>query len=102
MKNINHYQSLAGTIKLNNITEEEAQDLTRFFGVEYYEGTNITIKIKDFEHIMARSKYEDFDINKLIEEYYNVALITNKENKQILKDEEDYFIKKYIKHVRQF
>lgn len=94
------YKSLSkfsGTIKLNNITEEEAKDLTRFFGVEYYEGTNITIKIKDFEHIMARSKYEDFDINKLIEEYYNVALITNKENKQIMKDEEDLFYQEIYK-----
>lgn len=46
---------------------------------------------------MARSKYEDFDINKLIEEYYNVALITNKENKQILKDEEDLFYQEIYK-----
>lgn len=76
------YASLSkfsGTIKLENITTEEAKSLGRLFGMEYQENSNITLSVSKFIKIMENSKYEDFDIKVLVEEYTNTKLITNKE-----------------------
>lgn len=81
------YQSLSrfsGTIKLNNLTEEESQVLSRLFGTTYQQGTSITIQIKKFINIMNNSKYTDFDIFTLIEEYLGTKLTTKKE--ELLKE----------------
>ena len=84
------YQSLSkftGSISLSNLTKEESITLSRFFGNNYQEGANIKVPLKKFISIMESSKYEDFDLGTLIEEYFNTKLITNKESK--LKSEED-------------
>lgn len=84
------YQSLSrftGSISLSNLTKEESVTLSRFFGNNYQEGANIKVPLKKFISIMSNSKYEDFDLSTLIEEYFNTKLITNKESK--LKNEEE-------------
>lgn len=73
--------SFSGSIKLNNITDKEAQDLSRFFGVSYSEGEDITISIKKFIKIMERSKFDDFNMETLVSEYLNMPLTTKREIK---------------------
>ena len=71
------YQSLAkftGTIKLNNLSSDEAYVLSQLFSENYNSGDNIKISIKQFLKIMDRSKFEDFDIATLVKEYLNVPL----------------------------
>ena len=71
------YKSLSrfsGNIKLTNLTEEESLALSRFFGVNYRAGENITIQIKKFQNIMNNSKYSDFNINILVEEYLGITV----------------------------
>lgn len=95
------YKSLSkfsGTIKLDNISQEESSSLGRFFGENYDVGISVNISIKRFISIMENSKYNDFDINTLVEEYLNIKLITNKEKKENLKNEEDIFYKSIIKN----
>lgn len=94
------YKSLArfsGTIKLDNINSDEAKCLGRFFGTDLDAGMSIDVSIKKFIVIMEKSKFDDFDINVLVEEYLNVKLTTNKEEKIILKNEEDDFYQSIIK-----
>lgn len=93
------YKSLSrfsGNIKLTNLTEEESLALSRFFGVNYRAGENITIQIKKFQNIMNNSKYSDFNINILVEEYLGINLITKKEEKSSLDNEELSFYQEII------
>lgn len=93
------YKSLgkfSGNIKLDNLDEEEAKVLSSFFASSYKKGDNIVISIKKFISIMNNSKYEDFDINTLVSEYLEVELITNKEDKDSFKKEEELFYKSII------
>lgn len=89
------YQSLSkfsGTIKLDNLSSDEAVSLSRLFGTTYKEGENISISIRKFLQIMNNSRYEDFDIAILVQEYLNVSLVTNKEKSaRASKEEEDYY-----------
>lgn len=93
------YQSLSkfsGTIKLEKIKKEEAIVLSRLFGTTYHENETITISIKKFLSIMEISKYTDFNINNLIEEYLNIKLITKKEVQDTVKTEEEEFYQSII------
>ena len=89
------YKSLSkfsGIIKLDNLTIEEAQVLTRFLGINYKEGQNITIPIKKINDIMNKSKYLDFDLKTLIEEYLNINLTTKKEEQDsLIRKEKDFY-----------
>ena len=89
------YQSLgkiSGTIHLNNLTIDEKIVLSKLFGTEYQENTNITIPIKKFVKIMENSKYEDFDINILVSEYLNLQLFSkNEEKDMLLNNEKEYY-----------
>lgn len=93
------YQSLAkfsGTIRLSCLSTEEASAFSRFFGQTYLEGENITIPIRKFLKVIENSKYEDFDISILVEEYLNVSLITKKEQKDLYQGEKETFFKELI------
>lgn len=89
------YKSLSkfsGTIKLDNLSKDESVSLSRLFGITYEENASISIPIKKFITIMNNSKYEDFDIAVLVQEYLDVTLITNKEkNANIMRSEEEYY-----------
>lgn len=93
------YKSLSrfsGNIKLTNLTKEESISLSRFFGVNYQIGETITIKIKKFIDIMNNSKYTDFDINTLVEEYLQIKLVTKKEEKSSSDNYEQVFYQEII------
>lgn len=94
------YKSLSkfsGSIKLEKLSKEEADALSRFFGVAYQENDTISIPIKKFISIMENSKYDDFNIYSLVEEYLNISLVTNKETKEKLSKEEDDYYQNIIK-----
>lgn len=94
------YRSLSkfsGTIKLANLKEEESSTLSRFFGTTYQKNSTISIPIKKFISIMENSKYEDFDIGILVEEYLDIKLITISEEKDTLSKEENQFYQEIIK-----
>ncbi len=89
------YKSLgrfSGKVKLKNLSQEEAKSLSRLFGITYKTGDDETFSISKFISIMKNSKYDDFDIGVLIQEYLNVELYTNKEknNQNIIKEQEFY------------
>ncbi len=88
------YQSLSkfsGVVKLKNLTEVEAIVLSRFFGEFFNAGDDVSISIKKFFKIMQESKFEDFEIEVLLEEYLGIPLETNKEKKEKLREEEERF-----------
>lgn len=93
------YKSLAkfsGTIKLDNISELEAKTLSRFFGVNYKVGQDITISLNKFIKVMENSKYTDFSISILVSEYLGVSLMTNKEEKEMRSNSEDLYYQSIV------
>lgn len=90
------FSKFSGTIKLSNLSEEEATSLSRFFGVTYKNGDSIAISIQKFIRIMENSKYEDFDIYVLVEECLETKLVTKKEEIEIKKNVEDEFYRSII------
>lgn len=86
----------SGTIKLNKITNEEAKVLSRLFGTSLTEGSDITLAINKFIKIMENSKFTDFDIAILIQEYLQIPLITNKEERQGKELQEALFYQEII------
>ena len=88
------YKSLgkfSGIIKINNLTEEEVITLSRFLGKSLIAGDTIEIKVKQFLDIMSNSKYYDFDINILVQEYFNIELVSNRDIKSKKESEESKF-----------
>ena len=71
---------ITGMIKLDNISSLEAECLSNLFGQMYYPNTDITLSVSKFLKIMENSKFENFDIYYLIENYFG-KLITKKEEK---------------------
>ena len=95
------YRSLSkfsGTVKLEHLTKQEAISLSRLFGTTYQEKETVSLSIKKFISIMENSKYDDFDIQILVQEYLNVSLVTNKEEKRMSKNEEMEFYQEIIEN----
>lgn len=93
------YQSLSkftGNVKLSNLSIEEAKAFSRFFGVSYQEGSFAVVSLKKILSIMENSKYEDFNLGILIEEYFGIKLVTNKESKTYNEGVEDAFYAEII------
>lgn len=89
-KKYQSFSKFSGTIQLDNLSKEESNSLSRLFGTTYQETENITISIAKFISIMNNSKYEDFNIEILVQEYLQISLITNKEkNEKRAKEEDD-------------
>lgn len=90
------YQStgkFTGVIKLNNITLEEQEDFSKFFGENFSLGDNVSLSLKKFEKVIANSKFEAFNYYDLVTSYLEIPCIkTNKEIKQLESD-------KYLKFI---
>jgi len=65
--------------------------------MNYHENDTISISIKKFIAIMNSSKYVDFDISTLLEEYLNIKLVTNREEKEEESNKEKEFYQEIIK-----
>lgn len=82
------FSKFSGIIKLDNLSSDEALALSKLFGTTYKEHDSISLSIKKFLSIMNNSRYEDFEIEILVQEYLNVTLVTNKERKDMCSQEE--------------
>lgn len=89
------YKSLgkfSGIVLLNNINDNEAHKLSRLMGKNYKPNETIKISISKFIKVMEESKFKDFNISTLIEEYFGITLVTNKEIKtKIIMAEESFY-----------
>lgn len=90
---------LSGTIKLDKITNIEAIELSSFFGERFSENDTITISIKKFISIMDNTKFENFSLKTLLEEYLNKKLITKEEEITAIKDNEIKFYEDLINSI---
>ena len=87
----------SGSVKLENISEEEAQTFNQFFNKNYRPHTTVTIKFSDINKILKQSKYDNFTWEELFAEYFNEKVITKKTQKESLILER----KKYLSSIKK-
>ena len=88
------YGKVTGVIVLDDISREEADAFTRFFGKIYEEGMTVRIKISEFLRAISNSKLEDFDFLtyfKLIDKDFK-GLSKKEENLKNLDDYHKYLL----------
>jgi uncharacterized protein (TIGR02679 family) len=83
------YGRIAGNITLKNATEEERRSIGGIVGKSFMDET-IKITFEEFEQGLQKTRYAPIDMKSVLEEYFESALYTNKEQKvqvQIARDE---------------
>lgn len=81
----------SGTVQLEHLTRQEAQDLGNFFGYHLDEGTNFKTSFAKIEKKLKEGKYADFDWDDLFLSYFGYKIIPKKEKIEILKQEKIIF-----------
>ena len=72
------YGKVTGVITLDNITYEEAVSLTDFFARKFEEGKTYKIKISEFNKVLLKSKFQDFDFTYYFSNTYDdFSYLTN-------------------------
>ena len=74
------YGKISGNIKIDNPTEDEKNAISGFMGKNFFD-EGIKFSIKDFEKALLETKYREIALIDIIEGYFSVKLITNKEIK---------------------
>lgn len=84
----------SGTITIKNITKEEAEDFTDFFGKKYQIGETVKISFKNIEKALTHTMYENFSWEELFKNYFKETIIDKKTKQQIKQNNYNLF---YIK-----
>ena len=87
------YGKVTGTITLDNITYEESISLTDFFARKFEEGKTYKIKISEFNKVLERSKFQDFEFTDYFSNTYDdFSYLTNTLKKRKFQEEFISFI----------
>lgn len=87
------YGKVTGTITLYNITYEESISLTDFFARKFEEGKTYKIKISEFNKVLERSKFQDFEFTDYFYNTYDdFSYLTNTLKKRKFQEEFILFI----------
>lgn len=72
----------SGIVKIDNITKEEANDLSDLLGKTYKERDNIKTSFKEVQKKINDTKYRNFNWEELFKYYFNKDIISKKDIKQ--------------------
>ena len=87
------YVRVTGIITLDNITYEEAVGLTDFFARKFEEGKTYKIKISEFNKVLDKSKFQDFEFTDYFYNTYDdFSYLTNTLKKRKFHEEFVSFI----------
>lgn len=94
------YGKVTGVIVLEHINYEETISLTDFFAKKFIEGNTYQIKIKEFNKIIEKSKYSDFDfLTYFYNTYSDFNYLTNDLYKKKKEEEFNSFINDLVKKL---
>ncbi|MHB1128224.1 MAG: TIGR02679 family protein [Bacillota bacterium] len=88
------YQSLGrvgGRVRLNDLTPEEQEALSGFFGANYLDQTSITIEVARVDAILRASRFE-IELASFLPAYFDEDIPTNAEQVAAESQEWEYFI----------
>ena len=87
------YGRVTGIITLDNITYEETVSLTDFFARKFEEGKTYKIKISEFNKVLDKSKFQDFEFTDYFYNTYDdFSYLTNTLKKRKFHEEFVSFI----------
>lgn len=86
----------SGTVTLKDITKEEGETLSDFFGVIIEEGSNYKTSFSKIEKKLRETKFENFTWEELFNGYFEEKLIDKKNINLIAKNKEKAFFDKMI------
>ena len=98
------YGRVTGIITLDNITYEEAVSLTDFFARKFEEGKTYKIKVSEFNKVLDKSKFQDFEFTDYFSNTYDdFSYLTNtlkkiKAQEEFISFIEDLFLE--LKNVK--
>jgi len=101
-----------GSVKLENITEDESMTFTNFFGKKFEKGQTVTIKFQDIERTLKNTPYKNFSWEELFTSYFEENILDNKTKKQRELEQEETFYenlqerlkeeeKEFLKRIRE-
>lgn len=83
----------SGSVILKNVTRDEANDLSDFFGVIVNEGVDFKTSFSKIEKVLRISKFSDFTWEDLFLGYFSEELVDKKNVVLIEKKKEEEFFK---------
>lgn len=90
-----------GTITLENITQEEAENFTDFFGKKYHKGQTIKIRFKDIERALTNTVYENFSWEELFATYFEEEIVDRKTQKNKELENYELFYEKVAENLQE-
>jgi len=93
------YKSLGkigGTIKLENLTQNEKDALTGFLGKNFYKNS-ITIKLERFQNALKDTPYRELSLIEVLNEYFGEEILTKKIEIGIYERDRKNFFNEIIK-----
>ena len=81
----------SGTIKLENMTEDEKNALVDLLGQKFYLNKSYTIKVTDFVESLKHTKFENVDFYEMLCMYFGEKIIINKDIDEINRLKKDRF-----------
>ena len=86
----------SGTVELEKITPQEAEDLSNFLGRTIKPNTKIKISYREIEKKLQQTKYREYSWKEVFHNYFNETLITKKQEQFLKQESEITFFKKLI------
>lgn len=83
--------TFSGTIKLENITEDEKKALIGLLGQKFYLNKSHTIKVNDIVEALKQTKFEGVDFYEMLCLYFGDKILINKDIKEINRLTKDNF-----------
>lgn len=83
--------TFSGTIKLENITEDEKKALIDLLGQKFYLNKSHTIKVNDIVEALKQTKFEGVDFYEMLCLYFGDKILINKDIKEINRLTKDNF-----------
>lgn len=91
----------SGTIVLKNVSKQESEDLSDFFGITIKEGEDYKTSFSKIEKKLKESKFADFTWEELFLGYFGKDIMTKKSGKLLEKQKEKTFFEDIFFNLKE-
>ncbi len=91
----------SGTVVLKNVSREESEDLSDFFGTTIKEGEDYKTSFSKIEKKLRESKFSDFTWEELFLGYFGKDIMTKKNGRNLEKQKEKEFFDDIILGLKE-
>lgn len=91
---------IGGTVRLSNLTKEEAEALQGFLQTDISEGQRLSLSVLRIRKALANTRYDQCALEELVPLVLEEAMVTNKEEEEWREEEQREFFDGIIKSCR--